>query len=69
MFTFPMFTFSLERTPLFGLCVPPQVLSSIELLQHALPKINRSTSEPSLHRATHTADITTCTLTSRLPVF
>ncbi|XP_062315596.1 RAF proto-oncogene serine/threonine-protein kinase isoform X1 [Osmerus eperlanus] len=56
---------SKDDRPLF-----PQVLSSIELLQHALPKINRSTSEPSLHRATHTADITTCTLTStRLPVF
>uniref|UniRef100_A0A8C5A1Q2 RAF proto-oncogene serine/threonine-protein kinase n=1 Tax=Gadus morhua TaxID=8049 RepID=A0A8C5A1Q2_GADMO len=37
-----------EERPLF-----PQILSSIELLQHALPKINRSTSEPSLHRASH----------------
>uniref|UniRef100_A0A6Q2XSW5 RAF proto-oncogene serine/threonine-protein kinase n=1 Tax=Esox lucius TaxID=8010 RepID=A0A6Q2XSW5_ESOLU len=36
---------SKEERPLF-----PQILSSIELLQHALPKINRSTSEPSLHR-------------------
>uniref|UniRef100_A0A3P8Y9A1 non-specific serine/threonine protein kinase n=1 Tax=Esox lucius TaxID=8010 RepID=A0A3P8Y9A1_ESOLU len=49
---------SKEERPLF-----PQILSSIELLQHALPKINRSTSEPSLHRATHTEDINICTLT------
>ncbi|XP_053096539.1 raf-1 proto-oncogene, serine/threonine kinase a isoform X1 [Pangasianodon hypophthalmus] len=56
---------SKEERPLF-----PQILSSIELLQHALPKINRSASEPSLHRATHTEDINSCTLTSmKLPVF
>ncbi|XP_051914477.1 raf-1 proto-oncogene, serine/threonine kinase a isoform X2 [Hippocampus zosterae] len=56
---------SKEERPLF-----PQILSSIELLQHALPKINHSASEPSLHRASHTEDINTCTLTStRLPVF
>ncbi|XP_028439890.1 raf-1 proto-oncogene, serine/threonine kinase a isoform X2 [Perca flavescens] len=56
---------SKDERPLF-----PQILSSIELLQHALPKINRSTSEPSLHRASHTEDINACTLTStRLPVF
>lgn len=56
---------SKDERPLF-----PQILSSIELLQHALPKINRSASEPSLHRASHTEDINTCTLTStRLPVF
>nr|XP_056711152.1 RAF proto-oncogene serine/threonine-protein kinase isoform X2 [Euleptes europaea] len=54
-----------EERPLF-----PQILSSIELLQHSLPKINRSASEPSLHRATHTQDINSCTLTStKLPVF
>ncbi|KAI3356889.1 hypothetical protein L3Q82_003537 [Scortum barcoo] len=54
---------SKEERPLF-----PQILSSIELLQHALPKINRSASEPSLHRASHTEDINACTLTStRLP--
>ncbi|CAN9515388.1 unnamed protein product [Ophioblennius macclurei] len=54
-----------DERPLF-----PQILSSIELLQHALPKINRSASEPSLHRVAHTEDINTCTLTStRLPVF
>ncbi|XP_020658202.1 RAF proto-oncogene serine/threonine-protein kinase isoform X3 [Pogona vitticeps] len=54
-----------EERPLF-----PQILSSIELLQHSLPKINRSASEPSLHRATHTHDINSCTLTStKLLVF
>ncbi|KAM6413772.1 RAF proto-oncogene serine/threonine-protein kinase isoform 4-T5 [Rhynochetos jubatus] len=54
-----------EERPLF-----PQILSSIELLQHSLPKINRSASEPSLHRAAHTEDINSCTSTSaRLPVF
>ncbi|NP_001186684.1 RAF proto-oncogene serine/threonine-protein kinase isoform X1 [Danio rerio] len=46
-----------EERPLF-----PQILSSIELLQHSLPKINRSASEPSLHRATHTEDMNVCTL-------
>uniref|UniRef100_A0A8C5D5Y0 RAF proto-oncogene serine/threonine-protein kinase n=1 Tax=Gouania willdenowi TaxID=441366 RepID=A0A8C5D5Y0_GOUWI len=55
---------SKEDRPLF-----PQILSSIELLQHALPKINRSASEPSLHRASHTEDINTCTLTSTRLVF
>ncbi|XP_041859285.1 raf-1 proto-oncogene, serine/threonine kinase a isoform X2 [Melanotaenia boesemani] len=56
---------SKDERPLF-----PQILSSIELLQHALPKINRSASEPSLHRASHTEDINACTLTStRMPVF
>ncbi|XP_062400759.1 RAF proto-oncogene serine/threonine-protein kinase isoform X2 [Sardina pilchardus] len=56
---------SRDDRPLF-----PQILSSIELLQHSLPKINRSASEPSMHRATHTEDINACTLTStRLPVF
>ncbi|KAM9327234.1 RAF proto-oncogene serine/threonine-protein kinase isoform 3-T3 [Gastrophryne carolinensis] len=54
-----------DDRPLF-----PQILSSIELLQHSLPKINRSASEPSLHRAAHTEDINSCTLTStRLAVF
>uniref|UniRef100_A0A673ZGQ9 RAF proto-oncogene serine/threonine-protein kinase n=1 Tax=Salmo trutta TaxID=8032 RepID=A0A673ZGQ9_SALTR len=47
-----------------------EILSSIELLQHSLPKINRSASEPSLHRASHTEDINIFTSTySRLPVF
>uniref|UniRef100_A0A673WQJ3 RAF proto-oncogene serine/threonine-protein kinase n=1 Tax=Salmo trutta TaxID=8032 RepID=A0A673WQJ3_SALTR len=54
-----------DERPLF-----PQILSSIELLQHSLPKINRSASEPSLHRASHTEDINAFTSTySRLPVF
>lgn len=48
---------SKDERPLF-----PQILSSIELLQHSLPKINRSASEPSLHRASHTEDISVCTL-------
>uniref|UniRef100_A0AAR2JJL9 RAF proto-oncogene serine/threonine-protein kinase n=1 Tax=Pygocentrus nattereri TaxID=42514 RepID=A0AAR2JJL9_PYGNA len=56
---------SKEERPLF-----PQSLSSIELLQHSLPKINRSASEPSLHRAAQPEDINSCTLTSmKLPVF
>ncbi|CAM4733282.1 unnamed protein product [Leuciscus chuanchicus] len=46
-----------DDRPLF-----PQILSSIELLQHSLPKINRSASEPSLHRVSHTEDINICTL-------
>uniref|UniRef100_A0A8C7G4J9 RAF proto-oncogene serine/threonine-protein kinase n=1 Tax=Oncorhynchus kisutch TaxID=8019 RepID=A0A8C7G4J9_ONCKI len=54
-----------DERPLF-----PQILSSIELLQHSLPKINRSASEPSMHRASHTEDINAFTSTySRLPVF
>lgn len=53
-----------EERPLF-----PQILSSIELLQHSLPKINRSASEPSLHRAAHTEDINSCTLTSTRLLF
>uniref|UniRef100_A0A9J7XE49 RAF proto-oncogene serine/threonine-protein kinase n=2 Tax=Cyprinus carpio TaxID=7962 RepID=A0A9J7XE49_CYPCA len=56
---------SKDERPLF-----PQILSSIELLQHSLPKINRSASEPSLHRASQTEDINSFTLTSmKLPVF
>ncbi|XP_066529332.1 raf-1 proto-oncogene, serine/threonine kinase a [Hoplias malabaricus] len=56
---------SKEERPLF-----PQILSSIELLQHALPKINRSASEPYIPRAAQTEDINSCTLTSmKLPVF
>uniref|UniRef100_A0A2K6PVI1 RAF proto-oncogene serine/threonine-protein kinase n=1 Tax=Rhinopithecus roxellana TaxID=61622 RepID=A0A2K6PVI1_RHIRO len=55
-----------EERPLF-----PQILSSTELLQHCLPKISWSASEPSLHRAAHTEDINACTPTTspRLPVF
>ncbi|XP_073679002.1 raf-1 proto-oncogene, serine/threonine kinase a isoform X4 [Garra rufa] len=56
---------SKDERPLF-----PQILSSIELLQHSLPKINRSASEPSLHRASQSEDINSFTLTSmKLPVF
>ncbi|XP_078270097.1 RAF proto-oncogene serine/threonine-protein kinase isoform X2 [Rhinoraja longicauda] len=50
---------SKDERPLF-----PQILSSVELLQHSLPKIHRSASEPSLHRATHTEDLNPLTLTS-----
>ncbi|XP_076865663.1 RAF proto-oncogene serine/threonine-protein kinase [Brachyhypopomus gauderio] len=56
---------SKDDRPLF-----PQILASIELLQCSLPKINRSASEPSLHRAAHAEDMAVCTLTStKLPVF
>ncbi|XP_066526872.1 RAF proto-oncogene serine/threonine-protein kinase [Hoplias malabaricus] len=56
---------SKDDRPLF-----PQILASIELLQHSLPKINRSASEPSLHRVSHTGDFNVSTLTStRLNVF
>ncbi|KAK7131768.1 hypothetical protein R3I93_018358 [Phoxinus phoxinus] len=56
---------SKDERPLF-----PQILSSIELLQHSLPKINRSASEPSLHRASQSEDISSGTLASmKLPVF
>ncbi|XP_053551774.1 serine/threonine-protein kinase A-Raf [Bombina bombina] len=44
--------FKREERPLF-----PQILSSIELLQRALPKIERSASEPSLHRAANSEDL------------
>ncbi|NP_001083376.1 A-Raf proto-oncogene, serine/threonine kinase L homeolog [Xenopus laevis] len=44
--------FKREERPLF-----PQILSSIELLQRALPKIERSASEPSLHRAVNSEDL------------
>ncbi|XP_032066301.1 serine/threonine-protein kinase A-Raf isoform X2 [Thamnophis elegans] len=40
--------FSREERPLF-----PQILASIESLQHSLPKIERSASEPALHRVAH----------------
>ncbi|XP_044129609.1 serine/threonine-protein kinase A-Raf-like [Bufo gargarizans] len=46
--------FKREERPLF-----PQILSSIELLQQALPKIERSVSEPSLHRAVNMQHIGT----------
>ncbi|XP_075041604.1 serine/threonine-protein kinase A-Raf [Mixophyes fleayi] len=44
--------FKREERPLF-----PQILSSIELLQRALPKLERSASEPSLHRAVNSEDL------------
>ncbi|XP_075438570.1 serine/threonine-protein kinase A-Raf isoform X2 [Ascaphus truei] len=44
--------FKRDERPLF-----PQILSSIELLQRALPKIERSASEPSLHRAVNSEDL------------
>ncbi|XP_056397207.1 serine/threonine-protein kinase A-Raf isoform X2 [Hyla sarda] len=44
--------FKREERPLF-----PQILSTIELLQRALPKIERSASEPSLHRAVNAEDL------------
>ncbi|XP_063150136.1 serine/threonine-protein kinase A-Raf isoform X1 [Candoia aspera] len=40
--------FMREERPLF-----PQILASIESLQHSLPKIERSASEPALHRVAH----------------
>ncbi|KAM8934361.1 serine/threonine-protein kinase A-Raf [Pelodytes ibericus] len=44
--------FKRDERPLF-----PQILSSIELLQRSLPKIERSASEPSLHRAVNAEDL------------
>uniref|UniRef100_A0AAY4DNA6 non-specific serine/threonine protein kinase n=1 Tax=Denticeps clupeoides TaxID=299321 RepID=A0AAY4DNA6_9TELE len=44
--------FKREERPLF-----PQILVGIEQVQDLLPKIERSASEPSLHRAVHTEDL------------
>ncbi|XP_030049755.1 serine/threonine-protein kinase A-Raf isoform X1 [Microcaecilia unicolor] len=44
--------FKRDERPLF-----PQILASIELLQRSLPKIERSASEPSLHRAVNAEDL------------
>ncbi|XP_068104778.1 serine/threonine-protein kinase A-Raf [Hyperolius riggenbachi] len=44
--------FKRDERPLF-----PQILSSIELLQRSLPKLERSASEPSLHRAVNAEDL------------
>nr|XP_020653323.1 serine/threonine-protein kinase A-Raf isoform X1 [Pogona vitticeps]XP_020653324.1 serine/threonine-protein kinase A-Raf isoform X1 [Pogona vitticeps]XP_020653325.1 serine/threonine-protein kinase A-Raf isoform X1 [Pogona vitticeps]XP_020653326.1 serine/threonine-protein kinase A-Raf isoform X1 [Pogona vitticeps] len=44
--------FKREERPLF-----PQILASIESLQHSLPKIERSASEPALHRVAYDEDI------------
>lgn len=42
----------------FNVCVfLPQILVSIEQVQDLLPKIERSASEPSLHRAVHAEDL------------
>ncbi|GCC40759.1 hypothetical protein chiPu_0024972 [Chiloscyllium punctatum] len=41
-----------------------QILASIEMLQRALPKIERSASEPSLHRAVHANDVNPFILTT-----
>nr|XP_014429754.1 serine/threonine-protein kinase A-Raf-like [Pelodiscus sinensis] len=40
--------FSREERPLF-----PQILATLEQLQRLQPKLERSMSEPSLHRASH----------------
>ncbi|XP_034996539.1 serine/threonine-protein kinase A-Raf isoform X1 [Zootoca vivipara] len=45
--------FKREERPLF-----PQILASIESLQRSLPKIERSASEPTLHRLGHNEDLT-----------
>ncbi|XP_017307429.1 serine/threonine-protein kinase A-Raf isoform X1 [Ictalurus punctatus] len=44
--------FKQDERPLF-----PQILVSIEQVQDLLPKIERSASEPSLHRAVHAEDL------------
>uniref|UniRef100_A0A8C9V9Y1 non-specific serine/threonine protein kinase n=1 Tax=Scleropages formosus TaxID=113540 RepID=A0A8C9V9Y1_SCLFO len=44
--------FKWEERPLF-----PQILVSIEQVQDLMPKIERSASEPSLHRAVHAEDL------------
>ncbi|XP_078520900.1 serine/threonine-protein kinase A-Raf isoform X2 [Lissotriton helveticus] len=44
--------FKRDERPLF-----PQILVSIEILQRALPKLERSASEPSLHRAVNSEDL------------
>ncbi|XP_046903953.1 serine/threonine-protein kinase A-Raf isoform X2 [Hypomesus transpacificus] len=44
--------FKRDERPLF-----PQILVSIEQVQELLPKIERSASEPSLHRAVHAEDL------------
>ncbi|XP_048450433.1 RAF proto-oncogene serine/threonine-protein kinase-like [Rhincodon typus] len=48
-----------DERPLFF-----QILASIEMLQHALPKIERSASEPSLHRAVQSDDVNPFVLTA-----
>lgn len=41
----------------------PQILATIELLQRSLPKIERSASEPSLHR-TQADELPACLLSA-----
>ncbi|XP_064415396.1 serine/threonine-protein kinase A-Raf [Latimeria chalumnae] len=56
--------FKKEERPLF-----PQILATIESQQRALPKLERSASEPSLHRAVHSEDLNPLILsTTRLVV-
>ncbi|KAF6089977.1 A-Raf proto-oncogene, serine/threonine kinase [Phyllostomus discolor] len=50
--------FQREERPLF-----PQILATIELLQRSLPKIERSASEPSLHR-TQADELPACLLSA-----
>ncbi|XP_054859592.1 serine/threonine-protein kinase A-Raf [Eublepharis macularius] len=45
--------FKREERPLF-----PEILDTIESLQHSLPKIERSASEPTLHRVAHNEELT-----------
>uniref|UniRef100_A0A8C1BH76 non-specific serine/threonine protein kinase n=1 Tax=Cyprinus carpio carpio TaxID=630221 RepID=A0A8C1BH76_CYPCA len=47
--------FKRDERPLF-----PQILVGIEQVQDLLPKIERSASEPSLHRAVHAEDLNPC---------
>lgn len=54
--------FKREERPLF-----PQILATIELLQRSLPKIERSASEPSLHR-TQADELPACLLSAARPV-
>ncbi|MGH0127205.1 UNVERIFIED_CONTAM: hypothetical protein FKN15_051322 [Acipenser sinensis] len=44
--------FNKDERPLF-----PQILVAMEQVQESLPKIERSASEPSLHRAVHSEDL------------
>uniref|UniRef100_A0A8C2KAZ4 non-specific serine/threonine protein kinase n=1 Tax=Cyprinus carpio TaxID=7962 RepID=A0A8C2KAZ4_CYPCA len=54
--------FKRDERPLF-----PQILVGIEQVQDLLPKIERSASEPSLHRAVHAEDLNPC-FSVKLPV-
>ncbi|KAK6467209.1 serine/threonine-protein kinase A-Raf [Huso huso] len=54
--------FKKDERPLF-----PQILVAMEQVQESLPKIERSASEPSLHRAVHSEDLNSLLLnTTRL---